>query len=326
MTGSPLEGVSDTVGPRATEAFATLGHETRLAILLILWDAFEPWSEENAMSFAELRKRAGLRDGSQFNYHLKQLVGHLVRKTEDGYELRRAGHQLVRTVIAGAGIEDPSFEATEVDENCRLCGAPTEVIYHDEELFQICTECDGFFGGPESSFPDGMLRGVKFDPAGVTNRNPEEVLDAAQIQDDWRLLTAIEGVCDACSGPINGWLHVCEAHTADGVCPTCHRRSRVKARFQCAVCKQHGQMSPRWLTLFHPAVVAFLHERDIPLAYDPEGIKTRLSLHVDPPPQFSDELVDEDPPRVHVTVECEGDELRLTMDEELNIVDVVESG
>lgn len=45
-----------------------------------------------------------MRGGSQFNYHRKQLVGQFVRHTDDGYEFRRAGHQLVRTVIAGGVV------------------------------------------------------------------------------------------------------------------------------------------------------------------------------------------------------------------------------
>lgn len=38
------------------------------------------------------------------------------------------------------------------------------------------------------------------------------------------------------------------------------------------------------------------------------------------------ELVSEDPFRVRVTVEYEGDGLELTMDEELNVIEIVQSG
>ena len=84
---TPLGKVAGATGPRAVEAFSILGHETRLAILLALWEAYEPFAAENAVPFAELRRHVGMRDGSQFNYHLSRLVGHYVQKTETRYEL-----------------------------------------------------------------------------------------------------------------------------------------------------------------------------------------------------------------------------------------------
>ncbi|WP_433633396.1 DUF7347 domain-containing protein [Halomicrococcus sp. NG-SE-24] len=149
-TDSPLEAAAGAAGPRAIEAFATLGNETRLAILLALWEAYDPFAKANTIPFTELRKRVGMRDGSQFNYHLQQLVGHFIRKTDDGYELNRGGLQFVQTVIAGTGIEEQTLESTELDRgtgalasvtgswsSCRRCGAPTAVTYQDRELYLL---------------------------------------------------------------------------------------------------------------------------------------------------------------------------------------------
>jgi hypothetical protein len=86
------QAAAGAAGERATEAFATLGNETRLSILLALWEAYEPFVATNAVAFSELRERVGMRDSGQFNYHLDKLRGHFVRKTDAGYELRRAGH------------------------------------------------------------------------------------------------------------------------------------------------------------------------------------------------------------------------------------------
>jgi DNA-binding transcriptional ArsR family regulator len=321
-TDSPLEAAAGAAGPRATEAFAILGNETRLAILLALWEAYEPWAAGTAVPFSELRRRVGMRDGSQFNYHLKQLVGHFVRKTDDGYELRRAGHQLVRTVIAGAGLEDAEFEPTEINRDCHLCGAPTAITYDDEWLFWICTECDGLFGNRDGH-PEGCLAGAALDPAGFTDRRPEELLNAAWAGGELR--SALEGVCDACSGPMDGSLHVCEDHASDGVCPTCERRDAVIARFRCAVCKQHHAMVPWWLVIHHPAVVAFYYDRGVPLQYEGDvSFQPRQELHLRP--HHDQELVAADPPRVRVTIRHEGDELQLTLDEDLDVITVDESG
>lgn len=66
-TESPLEAAAGTAGPRAIEAFSVLGNETRLSVLLTLWDAYEPWDEEGAVPFSELRERLGRPDSGRFN-------------------------------------------------------------------------------------------------------------------------------------------------------------------------------------------------------------------------------------------------------------------
>ncbi|MDX1746701.1 MAG: helix-turn-helix domain-containing protein [Halobacteriales archaeon] len=321
-SNSPLEVVAGTVGLRTVEAFSALGNETRLSILLALWEAYEPFGETNAVPFADLRKRLGMRDGSQFNYHLKQLTGLFVRKTDDGYELHRAGHQLVRTIIAGAGFEDPAFERIESDRDCRLCGAPTVLTYQKGWLFNICTECEGAFKIYDDEFPDGTLDALEPNPAGFVGRSPGELFDAAVIHAFSEVLAAIEGVCSACSGPMEGWLDRCEDHATEGVCPNCKRHDALLGKFRCEVCK-HSMGVPVWgLVRYHPATVAFFYDHGVPLLYDAGSFRNLVPGHVDPPATTTDELVSEDPPRVRVTIEHEGEQLRLTVDEALAVSDV----
>lgn len=323
----PAEMTGNGACLRAGEAFSTLGHETRLAILLALWDADEPFAAENAVPFAALRERVGVRDGSKFNYHLKQLLGHFVRKTGDGYELRPAGHRLVQSVIASAGVEDPALDPTEVDQACPVCDAPTAITYHDERLVIVCTECEGRFGD-RGRLPEGTLASVDLDPAGIAARQPEELLDVANFRGAWRLQSWFAGVCDACSGPMDRWLHRCEDHATDGVCRTCGRRYAVMARFCCPVCKNRGEYTPScsWLVMHHPAVVAFYADHGVPLqlAVDESGRVQPRYREIDPNEDFEHELVSEEPLRVRVRIRYEGAELALTLDEHVNVVDVRE--
>ena len=55
-TNSPLEAAAGVAGTDATEAFGLLANETRLAILLALWEAKEPEKprSEQAVPFSEL--------------------------------------------------------------------------------------------------------------------------------------------------------------------------------------------------------------------------------------------------------------------------------
>ena len=56
---SPLTTAAGAVGPETTEAFGLLANETRLAIMLALWEAYDPHAEDNAVGFTELRGRVG---------------------------------------------------------------------------------------------------------------------------------------------------------------------------------------------------------------------------------------------------------------------------
>lgn len=84
---SPLEAVARRVGEQTTDAFEILGNDTRLAILLALWEAKEPGPpfaepSERAVSFSELRDRVGVKDSGQFNYNLDKLVGAFIEQAE----------------------------------------------------------------------------------------------------------------------------------------------------------------------------------------------------------------------------------------------------
>ena len=122
----------------------------------MLWEAYDPTANDNAVSFSELYDRVEYDTTANSSYHLDKLEGHFVRKTDDGYVLRRGGRNIVQAIIAGTGLEDPTFEPTEIDASCEVCGAPTAITYEQERVYQICTECEGR-SSPESEHPRGTL-------------------------------------------------------------------------------------------------------------------------------------------------------------------------
>jgi DNA-binding transcriptional ArsR family regulator len=155
-----LDAVAERVGQQATEAFRILGNETRLAILLALWDAQEPGGpvsedEGMALSFSALRERLGRPDSGQFNYHLNKLVGPFVEQSEAGYTLTPPAEQILHTILAGTLTDAPSLDGELVDVGCYRCGAPTVVDYEDGALTWYCTSCEGAFQNPDS--PPGNL-------------------------------------------------------------------------------------------------------------------------------------------------------------------------
>jgi hypothetical protein len=320
---SPLEAAAGADMERATDAFALLRNETRLAILLALWDAHDSMHPDEGVPFSELRERVGTRDSGQFNYHLEQLVGQFVRQVDDGYVLRRAGQKLVRTVIAGAGIEEPTLERTPIDVDCPSCGGQTAVLYEDEWFYHVCTECDGVFAGGGTQ-PEGYLTGAALPPAGFADRTPEELWVAALNRAHQDVKTMLEGVCNECSAPVSVDILVCDDHDETGVCSVCDRRPVALAILGCSVCKNYHAITPRTLVMHHPAVISFFYERGIELGYR-RGDVDRTRRWERLRNRNEQTVVSTDPPRVEVTVRHKGDELRLMMDENAEVVAVEES-
>jgi transposase-like protein len=323
-TDSPLEVAAGAVGPHVTDAFELLSNEARLAILLALWEAYDPQDTDDTVSFSALQDRIGVPDSGNFNYHLDKLVGHFVEHTDEGYRLRNAGRKIVQAIIAGVGSEERTLPPTEIDMPCYRCGAPVELSYQEEHLYHICTACEGNTG-PEfgRERPVGTLMMFDFDPAGLTDRTPGDVFVAGTINSLRDFGSLIRGICPTCSGPIEESIHVCESHEAPPgeVCPTCGTGDKVRVSYVCSVCK-HGDSYPAHAAIYdHPAVVAFCHEHGIETTYalsDP-GACADLWAHL---LQRTYTLVSEDPVRVRVSVPGDGATLYLTLDANLTVVDV----
>jgi hypothetical protein len=322
---SPIESAAGAAGPEALDDFALLANETRLGILLALWEAYDPLAEDNAVSFTELRDRVGLRQGGQFNYHLDKVVGRFVRKTDDGYELRRTGLILVQSIIAGTGMEAPTLDPTEIDDTCEYCGAPTAITYENVYVYRVCTECQGW-ATPNDHHPSGALSGWTFEPTGLSGRTVEEVFAASTIRTFGWIAMRFEGLCPMCSGAVEWTLDICEEHepASDGRCPTCGRSDAVLAREACTVCKSAGAGSPGIKILFHPAVVSFFYERGVDVGFTGDTDFDDAIRILNLAEEFGEEVLSVDPPRVRVTVSHGGDEIHLLLDEDMNVLDVTE--
>lgn len=320
---SPLEAAAGAAGPQATEAFKQLGNETRLAILVALWEAYDPFDDANAVPFSVLRERVGMRDKGQFYYHLDKLVGHFVRKSDDGYELRNAGRKIVRAVIAGTGLQETTLTPTEIDKSCPHCDAPVAITYEDEWLFQVCTECDGTFADSDE-FLSGTLTVWPFDQAGLSDRTPEEMFVTGAIATMEQYTMMNLGICPDCFGTVDTSLDICHDHAppSDALCPACERRYPIQARFVCTVCKNKMWGPPSILVVICPQAVSFYAERGIEIEYENPGLAdiTQLTTLIREHDQAN--LISTDPPTVTVTFRCEDDQLRLTLDETLTVLDV----
>jgi hypothetical protein len=319
-TESPLESAAGATGPHAVDAFQRVSDETRLAILLALWEAYEPFADDKTLSFSELFDRVSYDTSGNFNYHLEKMEGHFVESTSDGYRLKQAGHRIVRAVIAGTGLVDDTLSPTEIDFDCAMCGEPLAISYENGQLYTVCTECEGRFAADDEK-PPGTIMGFAFDPAGLSRSTPEDIFAASVLRAIGKFIMQMGGLCPVCSGSIDSSMHVCEDHDSDGICPNCGRRDEIQARWVCTVCKNAGHGPPGPNLILHPRVVAFYADHGFNIGYSATDFASivRMLKYMSEHKQY---LVSTDPIRVRVTIQCGNDQLRVIIDEAMNVVEV----
>lgn len=223
------------------EAFTLIGHETRVQILEVLTTTNRA---NRPVSFSDIRKQLGDIDSAHFNYHLNELVGHYLTRTDDGYDFRRAGRRVTQAIRSGAFTGEPMSDLTPVDQTCPYCDATLQAIYQDECISVYCPSCPGTYGS--SNFqeetevvPDeyGFLGLHLLPPSGVEQRTPTEMVEAAHR---WSLidsLAAADDLCPRCASPFDEWLNVCDDHEyADNSCSHCGNRQAILHSASCTNC------------------------------------------------------------------------------------------
>jgi hypothetical protein len=281
------------------EAFAVVGNETRLRILEALWRADRP------AAFSDLRRRVGMRDSAQFNYHLDKLVGQFVRKTEDGYDFRQAGRAVIRSVLAGTLNQSPELDPFPVEGACVDCGNGLQARYEDEHFHIECSAC----GRPHGAYP--------FPPGGLEDRTREEALDAFNQRARHLSCLSKDGVCPECNGRMETRVRYATEGDAMGL--------DVRVDYECARCNLTTSSSTGLALLDDAEVVSFYRDHGVDLNDVPFWT---LDWCV------TDEhttVRSEDPWRLRVTIELDGEALIATLDGDLAVVgterrSVVEAG
>lgn len=312
-TGSDESDVT-TVAPE--DAFSVLGNETRMGILQTLGEADE------SLSFSELRNRVGVRDSGQFNYHLDKLSGHFVRKSGDEYALREPGSRIVQAVISGTVTDSTIMEPTELDAPCPYCGESIEISFQEERLVISCANCPGSYEGTETdarfldAHPAGTVAVLTYPPAGISERPPRDILEAALAWTLEQTQALAHGLCPRCAGTVERSRSICETHDASaGICGECHARFGLLVDYACTNCTHTERNFPMGLHLLlsAPELLAFVGAKGVNPIMPPWESHAEVSW-------FDEELRNQDPFEARFTYTLAGDALQLTIDEELDVV------
>ncbi|WP_332897260.1 ArsR/SmtB family transcription factor [Haladaptatus sp. CMSO5] len=272
------------------EVFATISNETRLAILEALWEA-----ETRHVSFTELNRAVGMKDSAQFNYHLRQLLGRFVHKSDDGYKLTYAGKHVLRTLISGRFTDQISIDPFSIPGTCVGCGEPLVASYADEVLAVRCSACERLHSG----YP--------FPPAAVQGRTHKEMLDSYNRWVRHLYSLAADGVCPECGSQMKSKL-------VDG--QQCLPELQIAVGHECVQCQSHVTAAIGMNLLYQPDVVSFYRDHDIDLGNVP---------YWELPWCVGDEhttVIADDPWRARVAITLGDEELRVTVDDDISVVAV----
>jgi DNA-binding transcriptional ArsR family regulator len=305
--GRSCGGVSDgsEIRSRAISpdvAFKIIGNETRLAALDALWGPTKP----GTMGFADLRKAVGMRDSSQFNFHLKKLVdGGFVEKIDDTYSIRQAGARVICTLRTGYLTDHPELEPFQTTGRCYACDAPLEARYDDEMYIVACSGCERLH-----------TRGW-FPPSLLTGRTPEEALLVGERAMRASIALTVAGICSVCNGTTVRTLSRGPSDVpvlTEYVDP--ERDGGVRDWYVCSHCSAWVTRSPGDAVIDHPAVVALYSDHGTDVRSCP---RWELPWTIDASVL---EVVSGEPFRVRLTVALEGEKRVLTLDEAFEVVSV----
>jgi DNA-binding transcriptional ArsR family regulator len=215
----------ETTASDVREAFALLGHEIRLDILMAL---LEHWraAHTEPRSYSDLMRAVGIEDSGKFNYHLGKLRGVYVKKVEGGYVPTGAATALYRAVLATDPTGDAERTDLAVDANCPDCGGVLRGVYEQDFLSVSCQDCGSLAGDFTYPFPKNGLNG----------RRDQEVLAAVQERAEHHISLARSGQCPFCTGTTAVTVLVEDlgdptTHDVEITCSTCTFVVRVKLLF-----------------------------------------------------------------------------------------------
>ncbi|WP_101294417.1 winged helix-turn-helix domain-containing protein [Halegenticoccus soli] len=272
------------------EAFALLGNDTRIEILQALLDA---GGDERPVPFSELYELVDIDDSAHFNYHLKKLTDHFVRRTDEGYEFQYPGRKVVRSVFAGTFTDRARLDPFETEGSCYDCGGGLRAWYADEHLTIECGEC----GAVHVSY--------SFPPGGLDDRTPEELLQAFHHHVRHHYCLAADGVCPECMGKMETTLTT----------ETDYPGLDVQVVHECTRCRNRLHSSVGLNLLDNADVLTFHAERGVDLSTRPFWTFDWCVSDA------STTIVSEDPIEVRLDIPCGDDSMCIVLDGRLNVVD-----
>ncbi|MFD1644606.1 DUF7351 domain-containing protein [Haloarchaeobius litoreus] len=287
-------------------ALSLLANGVRVEIVRALGEATVESDGLGFLAYSELLARVSVSDSGQFNYHLGELTGPFVRKTDRGYVLSSRGMLAFQHLVGGGFTTGLRVDAFDIDQDCHQCGNELVAEYGIgwrqplEPLFTVkCWDCRAEYA--RTYVP----------PRGAGARSQAELLVAADQWNRMETASLVRGVCPWCGGHVDTTVQ-----ERDGDLPASDdgKDLEVYVEHHCRSCTGFHYTAVGETLRYHHEVIAFFAER----GHD---------LHTIPKWELPWAVVDDhltwytDPWDLYVEVPCEGDTLRARLDGEARVVE-----
>ncbi|WP_330630828.1 DUF7351 domain-containing protein [Halocatena halophila] len=260
-----------------SDPFELLGNRTRLEIIRALIQA-----NSSPLSFRTLFERTSCPDSGNFNYHLQQLRGLFVQKT-NGYELTLAGKRVGGAILANSFAPEQTVEPIDLDWRCLLCDGTKQASYRDGRAHIRCVDCDG---GATFPFPAGTIEQFEREALGRAFARWLRVL----------IQRVTMGFCPVCAGRVTAQIE-----RLPGGTPADPKPSRVL--FDCQRCVSGLYLSGSSVVTYHPHVEQFFFAHGLEL-HEAHAEHAWATLD-----RFNSTIVSKAPPTIRFEFEYDGDRI-----------------
>ncbi|NIC00968.1 helix-turn-helix domain-containing protein [Halobacterium sp. R2-5] len=285
----------------AADVFALLSDDTRVDVLRAVAQAERETelgeSGPVELSFSDIYERVAVDNTSKLSYHLGELTGTFLRKSERGYALTHAGEYMVRFVLSENYGTPEAFGPVEVAGRCPFC-AGTELVAElfEQQIFLVkCRACER------------PVAGLPTTPAQTRDWGPEEYVESMATAYVAQVRQMRRGVCPTCFGRVIGEVVMMPENPTD---------YDYVVELACESCLRSYSMALPYAVVGHPASVVFHWERGVDV--------TQLGFwELHDRAYVEDWAVEERAggEGYEVSMELEGDLLRLVVDGAVGVVE-----
>lgn len=282
------------------EVFALLANETRIKILEALAHAeneANPGESPPSLSFSEIYDRVNIDSTSKLSYHLGELVGIFIYKSEDGYSFTHVGDRIIHLILASNYEQPERFDPIEIDEQCLFCESiGLKVRLNHQSIVIACPACG-------ESLTDTVT------PAQIRSWDTTALLESIAVKQAAEYRQVLHGTCPACSGRMATDIL---AHK-DRPLP---ENMSFLVSDECQCCLDCYTVPLSYRVAYHPASVAFYWDHGIDITSTGSWEMYRYLAEN----RWSAERLDTSPPEYHVILGYESEALHAYLDSEATIV------
>ncbi|QCS43617.1 helix-turn-helix domain-containing protein [Natrinema versiforme] len=233
----------------ATDIFRLLADDTRVDILRAVavaqYELEGIGSGAAELAFSEIYDHVDVENTSKLSYHLGELTGAYLRKSDDGYSLSHAGERIVRFILSENYEQPESFGPEPVDGVCVFCGEEALEAKLSHQFFRIdCTACEQ------------QVTGQPITPAQVRTRNGESLVGSVKLRSAEDARQIRRGMCPECGAQLSADV----VAVPDSPLPDA---DSFVVTSTCEECLREYNSPLTYSVVYHPASIAFHWDRGV---------------------------------------------------------------